>query len=78
MCDMIPHWLEAEMIKEGFDVNKMTQMQDTERRRRQYLHGMFEDSDDDDFDDFLPMRHLSRRMMDINVKPTPNLHKSRC
>ncbi|XP_063440460.1 uncharacterized protein LOC134721406 isoform X1 [Mytilus trossulus] len=69
MKDMIPHWLESEMTKEGWDVDRIQQIQDSDRRRRRYQYGMNPDSDDDDYDDYPPMRYLSRRMMDVNVKP---------
>ena len=71
--DIIPHWLEEEMTKAGFDVNRMTQMQEMERRRRQFnygrMHHHYGDDDDDDYDDYSPMRHLSQRMMGVNMKP---------
>lgn len=77
MKDMIPHWLESEMTKEGWDVDRIQQIQDSERRRRRYHYGMNPDSDDDDYDDYPPMRYLSRRMMDVNVKPGSGISESK-
>jgi hypothetical protein len=69
------------MTKAGFDVNRMPQMQEMERRRRQFnygrMHHHYGDDDDDDYDDYSPMRHLSQRMMGVNMKPGMRLSESK-